>query len=158
MHRPRRGGLIPRKKLQERVDKFSRGFWVELARDSGAAAESAKAVAVRRNRRGHGDADHRAARAEKLAMVGELSAARQALESAELAPGNLSTLRSLTNPERRPARPREAPSSRFVESNSRASFRIGRGEVRQERAQCKARRGRGPFRDDQRTSVPHVGE
>ena len=90
LHRPRRDGLIPRKKLQERVDKSSRG-----------------------------------SRAETLAMVGELSVAQQA-----------------------------GPSSRFVESNSRASFRIGRGEVRQERAQCKARHGRGPFRDDQRTSVP----
>ena len=39
LHRPRRGGLIPRKKLQERVDKFSRGSWVELARDGWAAAE-----------------------------------------------------------------------------------------------------------------------
>ena len=54
LHRPRRGSLIPRKKLQKRADKFSR---VELARDVWAAAEKAKAVAVRRNRRGHGDAD-----------------------------------------------------------------------------------------------------
>ena len=109
LHRPRRGGLFCARNCKNGFDKFSRGSWVELARDSWAVAESAKAVAVRRNRRGHGDADHRAARAEKLAMVGELSAQRQALESAELAPGNLSTLRSLTNPARRPARPREAP-------------------------------------------------
>ena len=47
--------------------KFSRG-WVELARDGLAAAESANAATVRRNRRGHGDADHRAARAEKLSV------------------------------------------------------------------------------------------
>ena len=40
--------------------------------------------------------------ARALVMLGELSSARQVLESGYLAPGNLSTLRGLTNPEKRP--------------------------------------------------------
>ena len=48
----------------------------------------------------------RAERAQQLANLGELSSARLALEGSALAPGNLATLRSLTNA-RRPARQRE---------------------------------------------------
>ena len=124
LHRSRRGGLIPRRKLQERADKFSRGSWVDLVRDGCTAAETAKTATVRRNRRGHGDSDQRAARAEKLAMVGELSAARQALESAELAPGNLNTLRALTNPERRPSRPREVLPPELLNRIPEVSFQL----------------------------------
>ena len=40
-------------------------------------------------------------------MMGELSAARQALESAGLAPGDKNTLNALRNPARRHAAPRE---------------------------------------------------
>ena len=39
--------------------------------------------------------------AEKLVSIGELSAARQALEGASVAPGTLHTLQELTNPEKR---------------------------------------------------------
>ena len=53
------------------------------------------------------DISRRAARAERLALLGELSAGRQAFEGATIAPGNLSTLRALTNPIRRPAALRE---------------------------------------------------
>ena len=42
-----------------------------------------------------------------LVQVGELSSARQALEGAELAPGNDATLRELRNPARRPNVARE---------------------------------------------------
>ena len=42
-----------------------------------------------------------------MALLGELSAGRQALEGATIAPATLSTLRVLTNPIRRPAAPRE---------------------------------------------------
>ena len=37
---------------------------------------------------------------------GELSAARHALEGAELAPGTLATLRAVTDPDKRPPVPR----------------------------------------------------
>ena len=39
--------------------------------------------------------------------LGELSAARQALESSVLAPGNLITLNALKDPDRRPELPRD---------------------------------------------------
>ena len=42
-------------------------------------------------------------------MMGELSAARQVLESAGLAPGDRNTLNALRNPARRHAAPREPP-------------------------------------------------
>ena len=45
----------------------------------------------------------RAARAEQL---GELSAGRQALEGAAIAPGNMRTLAALTDPSKRPREPR----------------------------------------------------
>ena len=47
------------------------------------------------------------ARAENLAMIGELSAARQALGLNRLAPGNKNTLNELRNRERRPPTARE---------------------------------------------------
>ena len=45
---------------------------------------------------------------ESLVQMGEVSAARQALEGASLAPGNLATLGMLTDPTRRPPVPRSA--------------------------------------------------
>ena len=86
----------------------------------------------------------------------ELSAARQALESAELAPGNLSTLRSSMNRERRPARPREAPAPVLLNRIPGQLFELD--EERFAKNVRSARRGRGPIWDDQRTFVPHVGE
>ena len=49
----------------------------------------------------------RVRRAETLVHLGELSAGRQALDGAKVAPGNLATLAQLTNPERRPPVPRD---------------------------------------------------
>ena len=49
-----------------------------------------------------------ATRALSLVQDGRLSAARQALEGASLAPGNLATLGMLTDPTRRPPVPRSA--------------------------------------------------
>ena len=51
--------------------------------------------------------EKRAERARNLVHLGELSAARIALEGAQVAPGTLATLRELTNLERRPPRPRQ---------------------------------------------------
>ena len=50
--------------------------------------------------------DVRAERAHRLIQVGELSAARQALEGDPPAPGHNATLRLLRDPDRRPAAPR----------------------------------------------------
>ena len=63
---------------------------------------------VRASRRsGEDDIKSRVRRAETLVHLGELSAGRQALDGAEVAPGNLATLGQLTNPERRPPVPRD---------------------------------------------------
>ena len=53
-------------------------------------------------RRVHDNLESRAARAEALVHMGELSAARQALEGAAVAPGNRETLNALQNPVRHP--------------------------------------------------------
>ena len=75
--------------------------------DSANCAAQAKVASVRARRRDRSDEATRAARAMSLVQVGELSAARQALEGAALAPGNLATLRALTDPAKRPPFPRE---------------------------------------------------
>ena len=53
------------------------------------------------------DLDRRAVRAEGLVQMGELSARRQALEGASLAPGNRQTLDALQDPQRKPPEPRD---------------------------------------------------
>ena len=53
---------------------------------------------------------------------GELSAARVSLEGAEVAPGTLTTLRELTNPERRPPIPRRELSQEIARSEPAVLF------------------------------------
>ena len=79
---------------------------MELFREGAIAAETAHTHSVRRRRRQGGDDEaRRAARSMSLTQMGELSAARQ-LEGAVVAPGKMSTLRALTDPEKRPRLPR----------------------------------------------------
>ena len=92
LHRPPRGGKIPKAQLQRRIDSFSRG----RSTSRGAQAFSRKRRVI------HDDLESRAARAEALVQMGELSSARQALEGAALAPGNDITLRAFQDPSRRP--------------------------------------------------------
>ena len=61
----------------------------------------------RRRRRDVDDIQRRADRAEALVQLGELSAARHALEGASLAPGNEATHSALTDERKRPSQPRE---------------------------------------------------
>ena len=53
-------------------------------------------------------------RTERSRLMSELAAARQALESAGMAPGDRTTLNSLRNPERRPVAPRELPAPELM--------------------------------------------
>ena len=99
--------MVPRKKLEGRIRQFQEGDWISLLNDSANCAAQAKVASVRARRRHRSDEATRAARAMSLVQVGELSAARQALEGAALTPGNLATLRALTHPSKRPAFPRE---------------------------------------------------
>ena len=80
---------------------------MSLLTESRKFSEAAKDASVRKRRRGAPTDESRAVRAEQLASLGELSAARRALEGAVLAPGTLATLAELTNPVRRPPRPRD---------------------------------------------------
>ena len=71
-------------------------------------AEQAAILSARRRRRERtGDVERRAARAVRFVQMGELSAGRQALEGAEVAPGTRRTLDKLRDPVRRPPEPRE---------------------------------------------------
>ena len=108
LFRPPRGGVVPRKKLESRIRLFQEGEWLSLLRDSAACSEMAHTSAVRRRRRGQAEDAVRASRALSLVQMGELSSARQALEGAPLAPGNLATLGILTDPSSRPPIPRKA--------------------------------------------------
>ena len=104
LRRPGQGGVVPKKKIQERLTAFAAGQCAELVRESMVSAEQGS-EAMRCKRRREGDnLVKRAARAEKLVHLGELSAGRQALEGAEVAP--LWTPASLTE-DKRPALPRE---------------------------------------------------
>ena len=94
--------------MESRIRLFQEGEWLSLLRDSAACSELAHTSAVRRRRRGQAEDAARASRALSLVQMGELSSARQALEGAPLAPGNLATLAILTDPSRRPPVPRRA--------------------------------------------------
>ena len=103
LFRPPRGGKIPKAQLHRRFEAFARGEWATLM-DCGQECTSrgAQACSRRRRRANHDDQESRAARAEALVQMGELSSARQALEGAAVAPGNEETRAALQNPERRP--------------------------------------------------------
>ena len=91
----------------ERVKFFSDGRWdylLLLSRDSAMAA--VQALGQRRRRVPPNPVEHRAERAHNLIQMGELSAARRALDGDPVAPGNDATLRALRDPQRRPQAPR----------------------------------------------------
>ena len=74
----------------------------------------------RRRRRSSDDVQRRAERAHALVQLGELSAGRQALEGASLAPGTDATYQALKNPLKRPPVPREPlPDDLFVRRGGR---------------------------------------
>ena len=100
---------MSRERLIARFDRFCVGDWQDLIRQSSEWAEEASQATRRRRRRSiHSDqAAQRAMRAQNLVLLGEMSAGRQALEGAELAPGTQATLDALCDRERRPPVPRE---------------------------------------------------
>ena len=124
LQRPSRGGLVPKSKLQERLRKFAIGDWIGLLQKGLSSAEEASMILRRKRCRSEDEVVLRAARAEKLAQFGELSAARQDLEGDAVAPGTLRTLASLTNPERRPPLPREPLPHELSTFETVAPFRL----------------------------------
>ena len=63
--RPPRGGKIPPKQLEGRMQRFSEGRWLELVAESEEACRIARTAVVRKRRRGS-DQGRKAARAESL--------------------------------------------------------------------------------------------
>ena len=108
LHKPPRDCLVPKKQLQHRFEVLSQGDWVSFLNASMEhATRAAQASSRRPCRRDDDNLESRAARAEGLGHMGELSAARQALEGAVVAPGNRETLNALQNPVGRPPVPRD---------------------------------------------------
>ena len=94
--------MIPKEKLVQRFEAFGRGEWASLIEASRRCDEEAAVSRRRRRRRGYDELERRAARAEMLVGLGELSSARQALEGADLAPGTENTRRLLSDRNKRP--------------------------------------------------------
>ena len=111
LHHGPRGGLVPKSKLVERFQLFSRGEWHILLEASAECDQQAAITRCRSRKRVRDDDECRAAKAAMLVSIGELSSARQALEGAQLASGDQETLNSLRNPTRRPV---EGPFARGV--------------------------------------------
>ena len=140
LFRPARGGVVSRQKLEARFRSFEDGHWIELLSERTACAEKAHTQSARRRRHQHHDYDvKRATRALSLVQVGELSAARQVLEGASMAPGTIAILRELTDPHRRPPVPREEMTRVVAEAQPAERFQV----VSEEFLICvrKARRG-----------------
>ena len=109
LHRPPRGGRGSKKKLKDRVSLFCSGQWDIMVEESLVSVVNS-ALARSRRRRGDGrdTVEKRARRAFHMVQLGELSAGRQALEGAAVAPGNKTTLSALKDPTKRPPSPPEA--------------------------------------------------
>ena len=158
LQRPPRGGLVPKSKLQERLRRFATGDWVGLLQEGLSSAEEASMISRRKRRRSEDEVVLRVARAEKLAQVGEFSAARQALEGDAVVPGTLRTLASLTNPERRRPLPRELLPDELSTFEPEAPF--GLDAERFIKNIRSARRGacRWAIGDDHGTFTAHDGQ
>jgi hypothetical protein len=85
LHIPSRAARIPKEVLQQRADDFARGKWRELMGDSARIEATAPGPTTP----GPDDRDKLAERAVRLARLGEISAARQALVAEPLAPAPL---------------------------------------------------------------------
>ena len=86
LNRPYRGGRIPRRQLENRFRRFQEGEWIQFLSGGQECAAQAHRSTVRRKRwHRPDDVRDRASRALRLAQLGELSAARQALEGSQLA-------------------------------------------------------------------------
>ena len=105
LHRRCRGGPISKDKWKEIFTLFNAGRWSELLAASVKCDNEAATVSRRKRRRsGPNDLEHGVNRAMTKIQLGELTAGRQALEAADLAPGTPDTLRQLRA---RPQEPRD---------------------------------------------------
>ena len=124
LHRPPIGGK--QGKLLERFTEFSRGQWIQLLTISFDCADRAMVSQSRRRRTQQDSVERRADRAEALVCTGELSAGRQALEGAPVAPDD-KMLRELRNPVRRPPQLRAPLSEDLQTAQPEIPIQLGQG-------------------------------
>ena len=159
LFRPRRGGKVTKKTLEERFQMFQEGRWLELLGISRCPSAQVHQSSVRRRRQHQDDGlQKRVDQAHNLVQLGELSAARQALEGANVAPGNLANLRALTNQDRRPPVARQELSQEILRSEPAEPFELNGDAL----LVClrTARRGCSSWTigDDCRPFIPNLGE
>ena len=90
---------MPKKILETRFHPFQTSQSHELLEDS---VSNTSKIHQRSVQQGDG-MEKRANRVLSLVQMGELSAARQALDGAPVVPATLATLHALTDPEKRPS-------------------------------------------------------
>ena len=157
LHRRPGGCVVSKAKLVERFEMLARGQWEQLIRASEDCDERAAVSRRRRTRRAGSDIEVRAARAEALVQAGELSSARQALEGAELAPGNRATLAALRNPGRRPPTLRDPLPPGLVNFQPTTLFEFDEDRFLKNFAVIQERCSSGPIRDDERAFTSSFG-
>ena len=84
-------GLIPQRRLEERLAQINNGEWVTLVESSLEHAMNGITAIARKRVAAKNDMECRTAKAFHLTQVGELSSARHVLESSPVVPGNEAT-------------------------------------------------------------------
>ena len=103
LFKPPRGGKVSKNALLDRFTKFAQGQWLELLTQSVEASAATTELRSRWRRTGMDSVEKRAERAEALICLGEISAARRALEASPVAPGAEETYRALRTARREAA-------------------------------------------------------
>ena len=120
---------IPKEDLLRRASKFQEGKWLDLLSEANVAAGTTRPSSSPATLSAEQGLDRRAARANALVHLGEVSAARQALVSDALAPGDATTLRELTDPARRPQQPHEAIEPEALQYQPREPIALNRNRL-----------------------------
>ena len=146
-------GARPQEAVRLRL--FHSGQWSELRASSVSCEVDAHQISSQRRRRVQRDEEERRAdRARSLVQMGELSAARGALEALPVAPGTMSKLAKLTDPERRPPLPREELCEEVVNSVPERSFELDPVEFLMSVRTARRGAAAGTFRNDGKTICP----
>ena len=157
LHRPPRGGKIPKAQLQRRIESFSRGECGSLLASAQESTSRGAQAFSRRRRVIRDDVESRAAQAEALVQMGELSSPHQALEGAAVAPGNDVTLRALQDPPRRPPVLRDPIPDDVLNVVPTRLFALDSEEFARNVRSAKRGASGGPSGIDSRASAGHFG-
>ena len=144
LFKPPRKGTVAKEKLMERLEMFRAGRWGQLLAQQTVC--KAGQLLSRRSRRGGPMTAQRADRALHLVQLGELSSARQALEGAEVAPGDRSTLAALQDPVRRPAIPRDPLPGDLLTHVPASIFELDKGKFSKNLRSARRGAAGGPSR------------